>query len=55
MEQSQMKQKKPNKKQKGALIGMLFSTFGVTLLGNLLVDKNTIRAGEGTNRADQDF
>ena len=34
---------------------MLLGTLSVTLLGNLLTGKGTIRAGEGTIRADQDF
>ena len=34
---------------------MLLSTFGASLLRNLLTGKDTIRAGEGTVRAGQDF
>ena len=41
---------------------MLLGTLGASLLGNLLTDKGvmtagdcTIRAGEGTIRAEQDF
>ena len=34
---------------------MLLGTLGAILLGNLLTSKDTIRAGEGTIRADQDF
>ena len=34
---------------------MLLGTFGPRLLGNLLTDKGTIRASEGTIRAGQDF
>ena len=34
---------------------MLLGTFGASLLGDLLTGKDTIRAGEGTVRADQDF
>ena len=34
---------------------MLLSTLGASLLGYLLTGKGTIRAGEGTVRADQDF
>ena len=34
---------------------MLLGTLSVTLLGNLLTGKGTIRAGEDTIRADQDF
>ena len=52
------------KEQKGGFIGMLLGTLGASLLGNLLTDKraiatsqgrDTIRAGEGTVRAGQDF
>ena len=39
------------KKQKGGFVGMLFGTLGVSLLGNLLTGKGTIRPGEGTFRA----
>ena len=41
--------------QKGGLLRMLLGTLGVSLLGNLLTGKGTIRAGEGTIRAGQDF
>ena len=34
---------------------MLLGTLGASLLGNLLTGKGTIRAGEGTVRACQDF
>ena len=34
---------------------MLLGTLGVNLLGNLLKAKGTVRAGEGTIRADPDF
>ena len=34
---------------------MLLCTLGASLLGNLLTDKDTIRAGEGTIRVGQDF
>ena len=34
---------------------MLLSTLGASLLRNLLTGKDTIRAGEGTVRAGQDF
>ena len=34
---------------------MLSGTLGASLLGNLLTGKGTIRAGEGTVRACQDF
>ena len=34
---------------------MLLNTLGASLLRNLLTGKDTIRAGEGTVRAGQDF
>ena len=34
---------------------MLLGTFGASLLGDMVTGKDTIRAGEGTVRADQDF
>ena len=34
---------------------MLLDVLGASLLGNLLTGKGTIRAGEVTIRADQDF
>ena len=34
---------------------MLLGTLGASLLGNLLTRKGTIRAGEGTVAAGQDF
>ena len=34
---------------------MLSATLGASLLGNLLTGKVVIQAGEGTNRACQDF
>ena len=34
---------------------MLLGTLGVSLLGNLLTGKSTIRAGGGTISASQDF
>ena len=34
---------------------MLSGKLGTSLLGNLLTSKSTIRAGEGTVRAGQDF
>ena len=50
------------KEQKGGFLGMLLGTLGVSLLGNLLTGKGTIRAGESTIRtvertilAGQDF
>ena len=34
---------------------MLLDTSGISLLGNLLTGKGTIRSGEGIIRADQNF
>ena len=34
---------------------MLLGTLGASLLGNILTCEATIRAGEGTIRADQSF
>ena len=34
---------------------MLLGTLGASLLGNLLTSKGTIRPGEGTIRAGQNF
>ena len=34
---------------------MLLGTLGASLLGNLLKGKGTIKAGEGTIRAEQNF
>ena len=46
-----MKKKKKNrnetKKQKGGFLGMLLGTLGVSLLGNMLAGKGTVRAGSG--------
>ena len=36
------------KKQKGGFLEILLGTLCASLLGNLLKDKDTIRAGEGT-------
>ena len=63
--------KNESKKQKGGFLCMLLRTLGVSLLGNLLTGKGaivmsqdreanmpergTVRAGEGTIRAGQDF
>ena len=43
------------KHQKGIFLCMLLGTSGSSLLGNLLTTKRTIRAGEGTIPAGQDF
>ena len=39
------------KEQKGGFLSMLLGTLGASLLGNLLTEKGTIRAGEGIVRA----
>ena len=52
------------KQKKGGFLGMLLGTLGVSLSGNLLTRKSTIRSGEGAIatsqgggkiRAGQDF
>ena len=43
------------KGQKGGFLSMLLGTLGASLLVNLLTGKYTIRAGEGTIRAGQNF
>ena len=42
------------KKQKGVFLEILLGTSCASLLGNLLKDKDTIRAGEGTITSGQD-
>ena len=43
------------KEQKGGFLGMLLSTLGASLLGNLLTGKDTIKSSKGTVRAGQNF
>ena len=43
------------KEQKRGFLGMLLGTLGASLLGNLLTGKGTIRAGEGTLGARENF
>ena len=43
------------KEQKDVFLSMLLGTLGASLLGTLLTDKGTIRAGECTIRAGRDF
>ena len=43
------------KEQKRAFLDMLLSTLSASLLGNLLVGKGVIQAGEGMIRAEEDF
>ena len=42
------------KKQKGGFLEIVLGTLCASLLGNLLKDKDTIRAGEGTIAFGQD-
>ena len=43
--------KNETKEQTGGFLSMLLGTLGASLLGNLLTEKGTIRAGEGIVRA----
>ena len=43
------------KEQKERFLGMLFGTLGASLLGNLSTGKDTIKAVEGTVRANHNF
>ena len=43
--------KNETKEQKGGFLSMLLGTLGASLLGNLLTEKGTVRAGERTTRA----
>ena len=43
------------KEQKGGFLSMLLGTLGACLLGNCLTGKGTIRAGEGTIGASENF
>ena len=43
------------KEQKGRFLGMVFGKLGASLLENLWTGKGTIRAGESTFNAGQDF
>ena len=49
------KNKNEAKEQKGGFLVMLFGTLDASFLGNLLTGKDTIRAGEGTFRAGENF
>ena len=46
-----MKRLEKAKEQKGRFLGMLLDKLVATLVDNLLIVKDTIRAGEGTTRA----
>ena len=43
------------KNQKRGFLRLLLETLGVILFGNLLTDKGTIREGEGTIKAGENF
>ena len=43
------------KEQRGWFLGILLGTIDVSLLGNLLMGKGTIRAGKGTVKAGEKF
>ena len=43
------------KEQKSRFLSMLLRTLAASLLGNLLTRKGTLRSGEGTIRASQNF
>ena len=43
------------KEQNGGFLSILLGTLGASLLGNLLIGKDAIRAGEGTIRTGQEF
>ena len=43
------------KEQKGVFLGMILRNLSASLLGNILTGKVTIRAGEGTIRARENF
>ena len=47
--------KNKGKEQNGRFLSMLVGTLGTNLLGNLVTGKDTIRTGEGTIKAGQDF
>ena len=42
-------------KSLGGFLGILLGILGASLLRNLLTDKSTVRAGEGTIRAGENF
>ena len=43
------------KEQKGWFLSVLLGTLGATLLGNMLIGKRVLRAGEGTTRGGEKF
>ena len=49
------KNKNEAKERKGGFLGMLLGTLDASLLGNLLTCKSTVRAGDNTVGAGQDF
>ena len=42
--------KNETKEQKGGFLSMLLGTLGASLLGNLLTEKEFVRAGSGNNK-----
>ena len=49
------KNKNETKERKGGFLGMLLGTLDASLLGNLLIGKSIVRAGDNTVGAGQDF
>ena len=47
--------KNETKEQTGGFLSMLLGTLGASLLGNLLTEKGTIRAGEGIVKKKKSF
>ena len=47
--------KNGEKEQKSGFLSVILGTLGASLLGNLLTSKGTVREGEGTIKAGQDF
>ena len=43
------------KEQKGRFLRMLLGTLGASLLGNLLTEKDIVKAGKGTVRVGDEF
>ena len=47
--------KNGEKEQKSGFLSVILGTLGASLLGNVLTSKGTVREGEGTIKAGQDF
>ena len=45
--------KNKTKEQKGGFLSMLLGTFGVSLLGNLLLRKGIVRTGSGNKKGQE--